>query len=101
LAATVTLPLPLDVVNGVNVTEYEVPDPRKSDNVPPVALKSPIPKLVETSFSEIDTEVDEPAATVAEPTVGTGGIWSAGLIELLARDVAGDPELNVAVTVKV
>ena len=100
-AATVTLPLPLDVPNGVNVTEYEVPLPAKLDKEPPIALTSELPKVVDASFREMDTETLEPAATEAAPTEAVGGIWSAGLTELLARDVAGDPELNVACTVNV
>jgi hypothetical protein len=99
--ATVTVPEPLEVVKGVKVTEYEVPLPVKLDKAPPVALTSALVNDVELSLSEIETDTLEPAATVAEPTDAVGGIWSAGLIELLASDVAGDPELNVAVTVNV
>ena len=99
-AATVTLPLPLDVPNGVNVTEYEVPLPAKLDKEPPIALTSVLPKVVDASFREMDTDTLEPAATEADPTEAIGGISSAGLIELLASEVA-EPELNVAVTVKV
>lgn len=99
--ATVTVPEPADVPYGVNVTEYDVPLPVKLDKAPPVALTSAEVNVVELSLSEIDTDTLEPAATVAEPTDAVGGISSAGLIELLASEVAGEPELNVAVTVKV
>jgi hypothetical protein len=47
-------PEPLDLsAVGVNTTEYDVPEPEKDDNVPPLNVMSPTAKSVEASDNAI------------------------------------------------
>ena len=57
--ATDTEPEPLCVFAvGVNTTEYDVPEPVKDDNVPPLNVTSPTTKSVEASDNVmVNTEV--------------------------------------------
>jgi len=99
---TVTVPVPLEVPYGVNRTLYAVElVEEKSDRVPYVAVRSTSAKFDDASESEMSTSTELPALTDAELNVAVGGTPSAGLSAVLASDVAGDPLLNVAVTVNV
>jgi hypothetical protein len=57
-------------------------------------------KLLTTSLNVMPTDTLEPALTEVEATVAVGRTSSAGASCVLAREVAGDPLVNVAVTVK-
>ena len=49
-AATVTVPATVELVNGVNSAEYEVPEPEKAESVPPVTSTSAAVKSVAGSL---------------------------------------------------
>lgn len=66
-----------------------------------MAVRSTSAKFADASESEMSTNTELPALTDAELTVAVGGTPSAGLTAALASEVAGDPLLNVAVTVNV
>ncbi|MBU3704773.1 MAG: hypothetical protein FGM42_10465 [Ilumatobacteraceae bacterium] len=52
---------------GVNVAEYETPEPEKPDNEPPATDTSPDPKVDDDSDNVKLTVTVPPAATVPEP----------------------------------
>jgi len=52
---------------GVNVAEYDTPEPVKPDNDPPVTETSPTTNVDDDSDNVKLTVTDDPAATVPEP----------------------------------
>lgn len=76
-AATVTVPVPPTVPDGVYVTVYAVLlELARFESVPPVALKSASAKLDEASLSVMDTETVDPALTLVAVTEAVGAVES-------------------------
>ena len=86
--ATDTEPEPLCVFAvGVNTTEYDVPEPVKDDNVPPLNVTSPTTKSVEASDNVmVNTEVSHDfkvdLLAVIELTEGTCVSYAIVVVEL-------------------